>query len=57
MANIVSVTVYLSSLTNLVAMDRAYQGYFRQSLPARSVVEVSKLPRSALVEISAIAGR
>jgi 2-iminobutanoate/2-iminopropanoate deaminase len=57
MANIVSVTVYLSSISNLVAMDRAYQAYFRQSLPARSVVEVGKLPRGALVEISAIAGR
>lgn len=57
MANIVSVTVYLSSLGNLVPMDRAYQAYFRQQLPARSVVEVSKLPRGALVEISAIAGR
>lgn len=57
MANIVSVTVYLSSLGNMVAMDRAYQAYFRQSLPARSVVEVAKLPRDALIEISAIAGR
>jgi 2-iminobutanoate/2-iminopropanoate deaminase len=57
MANIVSVTIYLSSLGNLNAMDRAYQAYFRQSLPARSVVEVAKLPRGALVEISAIAGR
>jgi 2-iminobutanoate/2-iminopropanoate deaminase len=57
MANIVSVTIYLSSLNNLAAADRAYQSYFRQSLPARSVVEVSKLPRGALVEISAIAGR
>jgi 2-iminobutanoate/2-iminopropanoate deaminase len=57
MANIVSVTIYLSSLSNMVPMDRAYQAYFRQSLPARSVVEVSKLPRGALVEISAIAGR
>jgi enamine deaminase RidA (YjgF/YER057c/UK114 family) len=38
-------------------MDRAYQAYFRQTLPARSVVEVAKLPRGALVEISAIAGR
>lgn len=57
MANIVSVTIYLSSLSNVVAMDRAYQTYFRQQLPARSVVEVSKLPRGALVEISAIAGR
>ncbi len=57
MANIVSVTIYLSTLTNLAAADRAYQSYFRQSLPARSVVEVSKLPRGALIEISAIAGR
>ena len=57
MANIVSVTIYLSTLSNLAAADRAYQSYFRQSLPARSVVEVSKLPRSALIEISAIAGR
>jgi 2-iminobutanoate/2-iminopropanoate deaminase len=57
MANIVSVTIYLSSISNVVAMDRAYQTYFRQQLPARSVVEVSKLPRGALVEISAIAGR
>jgi 2-iminobutanoate/2-iminopropanoate deaminase len=57
MANIVSVTIYLSSLNNLASADRAYQSYFRQSLPARSVVEVSKLPRGALVEISAIAGR
>ena len=57
MANLVSVTVYLSSIGNLNAMDRAYQPYFRQSLPARSVVEVAKLPRGALVEISAIAGR
>jgi 2-iminobutanoate/2-iminopropanoate deaminase len=57
MANIVSVTIYLSSLNNLVAMDRAYTAYFRQSLPARSIVEVAKLPRGALIEISAIAGR
>ena len=43
MANIVSVTIYLSSLSNLAAMDRAYQSYFRQSLPARSVVEVEQV--------------
>jgi 2-iminobutanoate/2-iminopropanoate deaminase len=57
MANVVSVTVYLSSIGNLIGMDRAYQPYFRQTLPARSVVEVAKLPRGALIEISAIAGR
>ncbi len=57
MANLVSVTVYLTAINNLNAMDRAYQPYFRQSLPARSVVEVAKLPRGALIEISAVAGR
>lgn len=57
MANVVSVTVYLSSIGNIAAMDRAYQAFFRGALPARSVVEVSKLPRGALIEVSAVAGR
>jgi 2-iminobutanoate/2-iminopropanoate deaminase len=57
MANVVSVTVYLSNITNIAAMDRVYETFFRGALPARSVVEVAKLPRGALVEISVVAGR
>jgi 2-iminobutanoate/2-iminopropanoate deaminase len=57
MANIVSTTVYLSNISNLSKMDGVYRDFFRGTPPARSVVEVSNLPRGALVEISVIAGR
>ena len=57
MANVVSVTVYLKDLAQFRGMDEAYETYFRSTLPARSVVEVARLPRGALVEISVIAGR
>jgi 2-iminobutanoate/2-iminopropanoate deaminase len=57
MANVVSVTVYLKDLNDFRAMDSVYESYFRGSPPARSVVEVSRLPRGALVEVSVIAGR
>lgn len=57
MANVVSVTVYLKDLAQFRAMDDAYEKFFRTNLPARSVVEVARLPRGALVEISVVAGR
>lgn len=57
MANVVSVTVYLKDLTQFRAMDDVYETYFKSNLPARSVVEVSRLPRGALVEIAVVAGR
>jgi 2-iminobutanoate/2-iminopropanoate deaminase len=57
MANVVSVTVYMKDLAQFRAMDETYETFFRTALPARSVVEVARLPRGALVEISVIAGR
>jgi 2-iminobutanoate/2-iminopropanoate deaminase len=57
MANIVQVTVYLSNVNDLDAMDAAYSKHFRGALPARTIVEVSRLRRGALVEIAVIAGR
>lgn len=57
MANVVSTTVYLKNINDLRVMDTVYERYFKGALPSRSVVEVSRLPRGALVEISAIAGR
>jgi 2-iminobutanoate/2-iminopropanoate deaminase len=57
MANVVSTTVYLKDLGEFRAMDDVYETYFRANLPSRSVVQVSRLPRDALVEISVIAGR
>jgi 2-iminobutanoate/2-iminopropanoate deaminase len=57
MANVVSTTVYLKDMNDFRGMNAAYETYFRAALPARSVVEVSRLPRGSLVEISAVAGR
>ena len=56
-ANLVSVTVYLKDINDFRGMNATYEGYFRGALPARSVVAVAQLPRGALVEVSAIAGR
>jgi 2-iminobutanoate/2-iminopropanoate deaminase len=57
MANVVSTTVFLANITQFTAMDGAYHGFFKSTPPSRTVVEVSHLPRGALVEISLIAGR
>jgi 2-iminobutanoate/2-iminopropanoate deaminase len=56
-ANLVSVTVYLKDINDFRGMNSTYESYFRGALPARSVVAVSQLPRAAMVEISAVAGR
>jgi 2-iminobutanoate/2-iminopropanoate deaminase len=37
------------------AVNSVYQGYFQENYPARETVQVSRLPKNALVEISAIA--
>jgi len=57
MANVVSTTVYVTNISRLAAVDDVYHGYFRGTPPARTVVEVSNLPRGALVEITVVAGR
>ena len=57
MANLLSTTVYLKSINDLSKMDAVYARAFKGTLPSRTVVEVSRLPRGVLLEISAIAGR
>lgn len=55
MSNILKATVYLTSMKDLEAMNKAYKQYFTFLPPARTVVEVSGLPHGALVAIEAIA--
>lgn len=57
MANVVATTVYLKNINDFAGMDKVYDGFFKGTPPSRSVVEVARLPRGVLVEISAIAGR
>jgi 2-iminobutanoate/2-iminopropanoate deaminase len=47
----------MKDLNDFRGMNTAYESYFRSALPARSVIEVARLPRNALIEISVVAGR
>lgn len=58
MANVVNTTVYLSDLDDFTRFNAAYAEFFGTGAPpARSTVEVARVPRDAKVEISAIAVR
>ena len=48
-------TVFLKNMGDFVAMNEVYGRYFKQAAPARSTVEVARLPKNVLVEIDAIA--
>lgn len=53
--NVIKTTVFLSDLKNFEAMNKIYADYFNSNPPARSCVEISRLPKDALVEIEVIA--
>jgi 2-iminobutanoate/2-iminopropanoate deaminase len=54
---VVKTTVYLADMNDFAAMNEVYGRYFETDRPARSTVEVSRLPKDARVEIDAIAAR
>jgi len=56
-ANVVKSTVFLSDMNNFAAMNEVYAGFFRTEPPARSTVQVARLPKDALVEIEVVATR
>jgi 2-iminobutanoate/2-iminopropanoate deaminase len=58
MAHVVKTTVYLKNMGDFPAMNEVYAGYLAPEgvvPPARSTVEVARLPKDALVEIDVIA--
>lgn len=54
-ANVVKTTVFITDMSAFAAVNEVYKKYFTAPCPARSCVEVSKLPLGAQVEIEAIA--
>ena len=52
---VVKTTVFLKDMNDFGAMNEEYQNVFRELPPARSTVQVARLPRDALVEIELIA--
>lgn len=55
--HVVKTTIFLADMNDFAAVNGAYGEYFDQEPPARSTVEVARLPRDARVEIEAIALR
>ena len=55
MENVVKVTIFLKDIENFNRVNEVYASYFPGPAPARSTVEVARLPRNAEIEIEAIA--
>ena len=55
--NIVKTTVFIRDMSDFGVINEVYEKYFREPYPARSCVEVSRLPRNVMLEIEAVAVR
>lgn len=55
MDKVVKTVVFLRDMNNFVAMNAVYATYFPTNPPARSAVQVARLPKDAILEIEAIA--
>lgn len=55
MGAVVKTTVFLQDMNDFAAMNEVYAQFFQEPYPARSAVQVDRLPKDALVEIEAIA--
>ncbi|MDR9403008.1 MAG: Rid family detoxifying hydrolase [Halothece sp. Uz-M2-17] len=54
--NVVKTTIYLTDLSNFGTVNEIYGSYFDpETAPARACIEVSRLPKGALVEVECIA--
>ena len=53
--NVLKTTIYLKNMSDFATVNEVYAGYFGESLPSRSTVEVSRLPKDVLIEIDCIA--
>jgi 2-iminobutanoate/2-iminopropanoate deaminase len=56
-ASVMKTTVFLKNMSDFAAMNAIYAESFTAAPPARSTIEVARLPKDALVEIEAIALR
>ncbi|MFB7639733.1 RidA family protein [Peribacillus butanolivorans] len=52
---VIKTTVFLSDMSHFAAMNHVYGEFFTDNYPARSAIEVARLPKDAMIEIEAIA--
>ena len=57
LAKVLKTTVFLSDMNDFAAVNAIYAEYFTEPFPARSCVQVARLPKDAKIEIEAIAAR
>lgn len=55
MNHVIKVTVFLKDLNDYAKVNEIYAGYFTEIKPARSAVQVARLPKDALIEIECVA--
>lgn len=53
--NIVKTTVFIKNMNDFGKINEIYKNYFKEPFPARSCVEVARLPKDVLLEVEAIA--
>lgn len=53
--HVLKTTVFVTNLADFADMNEVYAEFFKENPPARSTVQVSALPKGALVEIEAVA--
>ncbi|QWU16673.1 2-iminobutanoate/2-iminopropanoate deaminase [Paenibacillus sophorae] len=54
---VVKTTVFLKDMNDFAAVNEVYSSFFKEPYPARSAVEVARLPKDGLVEIEVVARR
>ena len=55
LSKVVKVTIFLKDLNDFKVVNEIYATYFTKKFPARSCVQVARIPRDALIEVEAIA--
>ena len=55
MDKVIKTTVFISDMAQFAAVNEVYETFFTEPYPARSCVEVARLPKDVMVEIEAIA--
>jgi 2-iminobutanoate/2-iminopropanoate deaminase len=56
-SHVVKTTIFLKDMNTFATVNEVYGAYFNENPPARSTVEVARLPKDAKVEIEAVAVR
>ncbi len=55
LSQVIKTTVFLKNMDNFTQMNEIYGQFFQKNFPARSAVEVARLPKDVLIEIECIA--